>query len=161
MIPTGPVAPVNEDTQRRLIVQWCDSRRQSAARRRYRRPARVPVPAVPSPGAVLAAQRWAYIDLLLRLADRTNGELPPDELLDRIERVLDHEEKDGSMVLQLAYLVTCDVPDCGEMLTHPVRSAMQHNAATRAAVEAGWHHSGHNGAFTCPVHAGTPVRLIQ
>ena len=39
----------------------------------------------------LDKKRSAYIDLLMKLADRTDGELPPPELLDRIERALGYK----------------------------------------------------------------------
>lgn len=47
----------------------------------------------PEPVETLDKKRSAYIDLLMKLADRTDGELPPPELLDRIERALGY--KDG------------------------------------------------------------------
>lgn len=38
--------------------------------------------------------KWsAYIDLLMKLADHSDGDLPPAELLDRIERALGYEER--------------------------------------------------------------------
>lgn len=43
------------------------------------------------PVETLDEKRSAYIDLLMKLADRTDGELPPPELLDRIERALGYK----------------------------------------------------------------------
>ena len=70
-----------------------------ATRRPVRRRARpAPLEVVetgppPAPVETLDKKRSAYIDLLMRLADRQDGELPPAELLDRIERALGYEEK--------------------------------------------------------------------
>ena len=63
------------------------------------------------------------------------------------------------MALSLAYVVTCDMFGCAKTFIHPT-AYLHHNEATRAAVAAGWHRSGHNGAYTCPAHAGTPTRLM-
>lgn len=63
--------------------------------RRRNRPAVLDVETVPpqDPIETLDKKRGAYIDLLMRLADRQDGELPPTELLDRIERALGYEER--------------------------------------------------------------------
>jgi hypothetical protein len=68
------------------------ARRAGRPRRRATAAAQVEAPVTTSSHS-LGTKRSAYIDLLMKLANREDGELPPEELLDRIERALGYQEK--------------------------------------------------------------------
>lgn len=63
------------------------------AGRLRRRPAEVQPETVSPQTETLDTKRSSYIDLLMKLASRSDSELPPPELLDRIERALGYQEK--------------------------------------------------------------------
>jgi hypothetical protein len=70
-----------------------NGRRRAGGGRTGRPASQAEVPAALPPNNTLDVKRSAYVDLLMKLADREDGEMPPEELLDRIERALGYQEE--------------------------------------------------------------------
>lgn len=86
-----PVSPYFAQGRSNSAANGSNGSARRAGRPR-RRAAALEAP-VTTPSQTLDAKRSAYIDLLMKLANREDGELPPEELLDRIERALGYQER--------------------------------------------------------------------
>lgn len=98
-----PISPYFTQGRRPSAVNGAGASARRTGRSRRRPPGeQTEAPAVPRT-ETLEAKRSAYVDLLMKLASRNEGELPPPELLDRIERALGYREKsDGGQAGEMS-----------------------------------------------------------